>query len=212
VRVELRRSLREIHDTTGLTTVFVTHDQEEALDLADRIAIINQGAIEQVGGPTDVYEAPNTPFVFDFLGRTNAFDCDIVGGKAKLGDREISVEAGVPEGPGVAFVRPHDILLMPAEQLERIDAPVLRGTAIVRFISALGQRAAVELLYERKLIEAESSREKLAELGLTVGSRCSIGLRLPRIYAKTQVEDQVNADGVRRPRLRLRRRLRMRKE
>jgi sulfate/thiosulfate transport system ATP-binding protein len=212
VRVELRRSLREIHDQTGLTTVFVTHDQEEALDLADRIAIINRGAIEQIGAPTDIYEAPKTPFVFDFLGRTTAFDCTIVGGKAKLGNKEIRVEAGVPEGPGVAFVRPHDILLMPAERPERIDAPVLPGTAIVRFISALGQRAAVELLYERKLIEAESSREKLTELGLTVGSRCTIGLRLPRIYAKIQVERQANADGSRRPRLRLRRRLRVRKE
>ena len=70
----------------------------------------------------------------------------------------------------------------------------------------------MELLYERKLIEAESSREKLAELGLTVSSRCTIGLRLPRIYAKTQVERRVNADGARRPRLRLRRRLRARTE
>ena len=70
---------------------------------------------------------------------------------------------------------------------------MLPGTAIVRFISALGQRAAVELLYERKLIEAESSREKLTELGLAVGNRCTIGLRLPRIYAKTQVEEQVSA-------------------
>ena len=82
VRVELRRSLREIHDTTGLTTVFVTHDQEEALDLADRVAIINHGTIEQIGAPTEIYEAPKTPFVFDFLGRTNGFDCVIAGGKA----------------------------------------------------------------------------------------------------------------------------------
>ena len=212
VRVELRRSLREIHDATGLTTVFVTHDQEEALDLADRIAIINRGSIEQIGTPTEIYEAPKTPFVFDFLGRTNAFDCVIAEGKAKLGDKEILAEAGVPDGPALAFVRPHDIMLMPAERPEPVEAPVLPGTAIVRFISALGQRAAVELLYERKLIEAESSREKLAELGLTVGSRCSIGLRLPRIYAKTQVERRVNADGARRPRLRLRRRLRARSE
>jgi sulfate transport system ATP-binding protein len=209
VRVELRRSLREIHDATGLTTVFVTHDQEEALDLADRIAVINRGRIEQIGVPTEIYEAPKTPFVFDFLGHTNTFDCVIAGNKAKLGDKEILVEACVPEGPGVAFVRPHDILLMPADRSVRSEAPVLPGTAIVRFISALGQRAAVELLYERQLIEAESSREKLAELDLVVGSRCAIGLRHPRVYAKTQIENRAAADG-KRPRAHLRRRLRVR--
>src|SRR5262249_16461451 len=82
VRVELRRSLREIHDSAGLTTVFVTHDQEEALDLADRVAIMNRGVIEQVGTPLEVYDAPKSPFVFDFLGHTNSFDCIVRGGKA----------------------------------------------------------------------------------------------------------------------------------
>ena len=75
VRVDLRRWLRELHDATGLTTVFVTHDQEEALALADRVAIMANGRIEQVGTPTEVYEGPQTPFVYDFLGRTNVFNC-----------------------------------------------------------------------------------------------------------------------------------------
>ncbi len=68
VRKDLRRWLREIHDKTGHTTVFVTHDQEEALELADRVVVMSQGRIEQVGTPDDVYDEPNSPFVYDFIG------------------------------------------------------------------------------------------------------------------------------------------------
>ena len=92
VRVELRRWLRDLHDSTGLTTIFVTHDQEEALALADRVAIMAAGRIEQVGSPTEVYEGPQSPFVYDFLGRTNAFDCVVENGRARLGDKAFAVD------------------------------------------------------------------------------------------------------------------------
>jgi len=190
VRVELRRSLRNIHDATGLTTIFVTHDQEEALDLADRVAIMNHGVIEQIGTPIEVYESPKTPFIFDFLGHTNSFDCVIHHGKARLGDKELPVEPAIPDGPGVAFVRPHDIVLSPPNDPEPTQDAKLPDTAIMRFVSARGQRAAVELLYEKRLIEAEVSRERLNELGLSIGGKCTISLRLPRIYAKREAEKQ----------------------
>ena len=190
VRVELRRSLRNIHDATGLTTIFVTHDQEEALDLADRVAIMNHGVIEQIGTPIEVYESPKTPFIFDFLGHTNSFDCVIHHGKARLGDKELPVEPAIPDGPGVAFVRPHDIVLSPPNDPEPTQDAKLPDTAIMRFVSARGQRAAVELLYEKRLIEAEVSRERLNEFGLSIGGKCTISLRLPRIYAKREAEKQ----------------------
>ena len=190
VRVELRRSLRNIHDATGLTTIFVTHDQEEALDLADRVAIMNHGVIEQIGTPIEVYESPKTPFIFDFLGHTNSFDCVIHHGKARLGDKELVVEPGIPDGPGVAFVRPHDIVLSPPNDPEPTQDAKLPDTAIMRFVSARGRRAAVELFYEKRLIEAEVSRERLNELGLSIGGKCTISLRLPRIYAKREAEKQ----------------------
>jgi sulfate/thiosulfate transport system ATP-binding protein len=208
VRVELRRSLREIHDATGLTTVFVTHDQEEALDLADRVAVINLGRIEQIGTPSEIYESPRTPFVFDFLGRTNSFNCVIENGRVRLGDKVLAVEPGTPDGPAVAFVRPHDIVLSRADQPERTPDAMLPGTAMVRFISALGQRAAVELLYERKLIEAETTREKLNELGLERGDHCTISLRLPRIYSKADADRSAGSDRSQRAHLRFRRRQR----
>jgi sulfate transport system ATP-binding protein len=206
VRVELRRSLRDIHDATGLTTVFVTHDQEEALDLADRVAVINRGRIEQVGTPTEIYEAPHTPFVFEFLGRTNKFACTVENGQARLGDKVLPVEPGLPDGPATAYVRPHDIVLSRPVNPEPSRYAMLPGTAAVRFISALGQRAAIELLYERKLIEVESSREKLAELGLQVGDRCTVSLRLPRVYPKGEADQAAGAERVERRSLRMRRR------
>jgi sulfate transport system ATP-binding protein len=203
VRVELRRWLREIHDRTGLTTVFVTHDQEEALDLADRVAIMNKGRIEQIGSPAEIYEGPETPFVFDFLGRTNAFACEVKNGKAKLGDKSFPVE-DVPDGNAVAFVRPHDIVLAATASEGPSDDALLPGAAIVRFVSSLGPRASVELLHEKHLIEAVISRETMQELGLEVGSKCRIRLRLPTIFAKTEVDEEARGDKTKKHWLRLR--------
>jgi len=182
--------------------VFVTHDQEEALDLADRVAVINKGRIEQFGTPIEIYESPRTPFVFDFLGHTNAFDCTVEDGHVRLGDRVLRVEPGTPDGPAVAFVRPHDVVLDRAFIPPPSTDAALAGTGTVRFISALGQRATVELLYGRKLIEVQSSRDRLDELGLRVGDRCTIRLRLPCIYAKADAEQGAPSEAS--PRLRLR--------
>lgn len=208
VRVELRRSLRDIHDATGLTTIFVTHDQEEALDLADRVAIMNAGIIEQIGTPIQVYESPASPFVFDFLGRTNSFDCNIEDGKAQLGDKHLPVEPGTRDGTGVAFVRPNDIVLLPLKHHRKTEDAKLPDAATVRFISALGQRANIELSYNKKLIQAETTRTELEELGLKVGAKCLISLRLPRIYAKREAERQTGIAERATSRRRLRSRLR----
>ena len=184
VRIELRRWLREMHDATGVTTVFVTHDQEEALDLADRVAVMNRGRIEQVGSPAEIYEAPTTPFVYDFLGRSNSFDCSVANGSAHIGDKVLPIAPEIPDGPAVAFVRPHDtVLSTPDAPLPPQDAR-LPGTGEVRFISALGAKAWVEVAYERKLVEAEIPRDRLRELQLEVGSRCAIELKLPCVFSK----------------------------
>jgi sulfate transport system ATP-binding protein len=209
VRVDLRRSLRDIHDATGLTTVFVTHDQQEALDLADRVAVMNLGRIEQIGSPVEIYESPQTPFIFDFLGRTNTFPCEIENGKSRLGDKLIGVEPGTPDGPAVAYVRPHDIVLSRSAVSDGPGAALLPGEATVRFVSALGQRASVELLYEGRLIQAETTREKLGLLGLNVGDRCTISLRQPSIYPRSEAEKSARAEGAHSARIRFRRAGRM---
>jgi sulfate transport system ATP-binding protein len=113
VRKELRRWLRSIHDQTEVTTVFVTHDQEEALDLADRVVVLNAGRIEQIGKPEDVYAAPASAFVYAFLGNTNRFDGEVRAGKIYIDGYPCSFEGqGVSDGPAVAYARPHDVLLV----------------------------------------------------------------------------------------------------
>jgi len=110
VRRELRRWLREIHDHTGHTTVFVTHDQEEALELADRVVVMSQGRIEQIGSADEVYDRPNSPFVYRFIGDSSSLPVRVEGGEIWLDDRMIGLRApDAPEGPAALYFRPHDV-------------------------------------------------------------------------------------------------------
>jgi sulfate transport system ATP-binding protein len=110
VRKELRRWLRDIHDRTGHTTVFVTHDQEEALELADRVVVLNQGRIEQIGTPDEVYDAPATPFVAGFIGEVNVVPVTVESGHLFLDDRELGLAGeGEADGPRMLVFRPHDV-------------------------------------------------------------------------------------------------------
>jgi sulfate transport system ATP-binding protein len=113
VRRELRRWLREIHDTTGHTTVFVTHDQEEALELADRVVVMSQGRIEQVGTADEVYDTPNSPFVYGFIGESSSLPVRVEGGQLWLQDRTLGLTAeDVPDGEATLYFRPHDVELI----------------------------------------------------------------------------------------------------
>ena len=113
VRKDLRKWLREIHDRTGHTTVFVTHDQEEALELADRLVVMSQGKIEQVGTPDEVYDRPNSPFVFGFIGESSTLPVNVEHGELWVGGRAIGLAAaGASDGPAQLFFRPHDVELV----------------------------------------------------------------------------------------------------
>jgi sulfate transport system ATP-binding protein len=113
VRRELRRWLREIHDRTGHTTVFVTHDQEEAIELADRIVVLNNGRIEQIGSPDDIYDNPASPFVASFIGESNALSVESAGGSLTFDGRALDLVAapGV-DGPRTLVFRPHHVDLV----------------------------------------------------------------------------------------------------
>ncbi|HEX5932989.1 MAG TPA: sulfate/molybdate ABC transporter ATP-binding protein [Pseudorhizobium sp.] len=108
VRKELRRWLREFHDRTGHTTVFVTHDQEEALELVDRVVVMSQGRIEQVGSADDVYDKPGSPFVHRFIGEASELPVSVENGDIWLDDRPIGLKAE-RSGPATLFFRPHDV-------------------------------------------------------------------------------------------------------
>jgi sulfate transport system ATP-binding protein len=111
VRRELRKWLRHVHDETGVTTVFVTHDQEEALDLADRVAILKDGQLVQTGAPQEVYDAPASPFVFDFLGEACRLPGEVTKGRVAIDGW--TAETDSPDGPVEVFFRPHELALNP---------------------------------------------------------------------------------------------------
>ncbi|ANF58458.1 sulfate/molybdate ABC transporter ATP-binding protein [Halotalea alkalilenta] len=111
VRVELRRWLRHLHAELGFTCVFVTHDQEEALELSDRVVVMSQGRIEQVDEPTLLYRRPINRFVFEFLGETNALSGEVRNGHLALGENAGLDLSGVADGPVELLLRPHEVAL-----------------------------------------------------------------------------------------------------
>ncbi|WP_102957880.1 sulfate/molybdate ABC transporter ATP-binding protein [Mangrovicella endophytica] len=125
VRRDLRRWLREIHDELGITTLFVTHDQEEALDLADEVVILKDGRIVQSGTPEQVTRQPASAFVMDFLGDTNRFAATVSGGRASLGALQLDA-AGVPDGAGTVYARPRDLAWSGLSSRTGVPATVLR--------------------------------------------------------------------------------------
>ncbi|TKT77434.1 sulfate/molybdate ABC transporter ATP-binding protein [Aquamicrobium sp. LC103] len=128
VRRDLRRWLREIHGELGITTIFVTHDQEEALDLADRVVILNEGRIVQQGTPEEVCRRPNSSFVMHFLGDAYRLPAQVEAGIARIGDVALDAPS-CPEGPAEIYVRPADLGWtnsgsgMPAVVTRVIDRP-----------------------------------------------------------------------------------------
>ena len=158
VRRDLRRWLREIHDELGITTIFVTHDQEEALDLADRVVILDQGRIVQEGTPQEVCRAPRSAFVMRFLGDANRFDAHVELGEAKLAGLRLPAP-GVPDGKAQVFVRPADLDWdehgegIPARILRVIDRPENR-----RILALTDRDEAVELDVEVDTAAAANQR------------------------------------------------------
>jgi sulfate transport system ATP-binding protein len=140
VRKELRAWLRQIHDRTGLTTIFVTHDQDEALELADRVVVLNKGRIEQIGSADDIYDRPASPFVFDFIGDAVGLDVTLDDGRVFVAGEQVPLGFRV-EGPGPAklYVRPQHWTLSDA------DGARLVGTVVGQRRAGAERRAEVEL-------------------------------------------------------------------
>jgi sulfate transport system ATP-binding protein len=180
VRKDLRRWLRRLHDELHITSVFVTHDQEEALEVADRIVVMNGGKLEQVGTPVDVYDTPASPFVYQFLGNVNLFHSRVHAGFARIGDVEIDApeHAEVENAPALAYVRPHDI------EIQREASGKGSFKAVVNHIHPVGPVVRLELKREdeTELIEAELTRERFKELKLLNGEQVFVRPRNLRVF------------------------------
>ncbi|ROH84458.1 sulfate ABC transporter ATP-binding protein [Pseudomethylobacillus aquaticus] len=180
VRKDLRRWLRRLHDELHITSVFVTHDQEEALEVADRIVVMNHGKVEQIGTPQEVYDKPASPFVYQFLGNVNLFHSRVNAGRASIADIELQIDShhDTQDSAAFAYVRPHDIDI----QKERGSQPAFEAT--VTYVHAIGPLVRLELQRadNTELIEAELTRERFRELDITEGARVFIQPRNVRVF------------------------------
>jgi sulfate transport system ATP-binding protein len=150
VRKDLRRWLRSFHDEIGLTTLFVTHDQEEALELADQVVVMRNARIEQVGSPQEIFDRPRTPFVYEFLGNVNKLQQP--GGK-------------------VQYIRPHEIEVKFAAEFD----PREDRLAVVQHLFSAGPIAALSVrLDDGQFLEVEISRKQLDELALSEGDQLAL--------------------------------------
>ena len=185
VRKELRRWLRELHDELHVTSLFVTHDQEEALEVADRVVLMNSGRVEQIGTPAEVYDQPATPFVHRFLGNVNLFHGRVSGHGLGIGDQTLAsaIPTHLDQGSAaVAYVRPHELELLPEASPQGLKARVER-------LLPMGSRIRVELRGEDglngALFEAELSKEMVQSL--QPGQTVRLSARQSQIYPDYEI-------------------------
>jgi sulfate transport system ATP-binding protein len=182
VRQELRRWLRRLHDEIGITSVFVTHDQEEALELADRVVVMREGRVEQIGTPEEVYEHPATPFVYQFMGHVNLFHGRVEGDKIHFGEFTMELSHSSPGEalPAVAYARPHrlDIDHQPVSQPQ--------FCATIAYIHAAGSVVKVELTTSAgATVQVEMSQERYQSLRLQRGAKVFVTVKELKVFTDT---------------------------
>ena len=181
VRQELRRWLRRLHDDIHLTSVFVTHDQEEALELADRVVVMNEGRIEQQGSPSEVFDTPATSFVMNFLGSVNIFHGRVENGRAVLGPLALDYpdhQSATPQ-PAAGYARPHELDVMRNDEGGGLWAELSA-------VNTTGSIVKLELVEvdrpDGHLIRVELARDRYAALAPTIGERLYVRPQTLRIF------------------------------
>ena len=198
VRKELRRWLRRLHDELHVTSIFVTHDQEEALEVADRVVVINQGRIEQQGTPQQVWDNPASPFVYGFLGDVNLFKGRANDGRVYLDDGmqlESPEAQHADDARAFAYVRPHDLDVERYSPGQALDAHGRPRGIVVQLARAIvvGPIARLELIPEGDtqsadnapsdaLIEAQIPAQQFHEMGLREGETLVVTPRRAKVF------------------------------
>jgi len=192
VRKELRRWLRRLHDELNVTSIFVTHDQEEALEVADRVVLMNKGHIEQIGSPQEVWDHPASPFVYGFLGDVNLFHGRAHEGEMLIGADHHAVRLDTPEhgnaqdAKAFAYVRPHDL------HVERYT-PGHKGGIVARLTRAIvvGPVARLELeahedqgFGKDAIIEAQLAAAQFRQEGFAEGDVLVLTPRKARVFVE----------------------------
>jgi sulfate transport system ATP-binding protein len=174
VRYELRQWLRRLHDEINVTSVFVTHDQEEALEVADLIVVMNKGAIAQIGTPEEIYQKPANSFVYNFLGNVNLFHGRIDGGMPYIGDG-----AGLNGKSAVLYVRPHQI------DISRHPENDNHLRATVRHINGAGALVKIELATQSgDSVRVELTQERFRALALERDHDVFVSLKEAQVFAE----------------------------
>jgi sulfate/thiosulfate transport system ATP-binding protein len=182
VRKDLRRWLRRLHDELHITSIFVTHDQEEAMEVADRIVVLNKGKIEQIGSPDDIYNNPASPFVYDFIGQVNLFHSRVDHGWVHIGDYKLAAPefSSVNNQTAIAYVRPQDIELT----LENIEGSI---PATVAHVSTAGSVLRIELNNKLSddVIHVELPRSQERSLDLNLGAQVFAKPTISKVFLQS---------------------------
>lgn len=181
VRQELRRWLRRLHDEIHITSVFVTHDQEEALEVADRVVVMNAGRIEQIGTSEAVYNQPATPFVYHFLGQVNLFHGRVEGDKLNIGGMLIDKPEALQGKAKTAtiYVRPHMLEIDPRPN------PHQHFRATIKHIHAAGPQVKVELITAWGApIQVDMPQERFRALALQKETEVFVSPKEIRVFAE----------------------------
>ena len=169
VRKDLRRWLRNLHNEIRVTSILVTHDQEEALEVADRVVVLDKGRIEQTGTPQQVYDQPQTPFVHEFIGESIVLPVTVHGGEVQFAGRPIGIDPqGIADGAATLFTRPFDMTILPPSAESDLEG-------LVKRIHGIGAARRVEIALASEaaptIIEVDALRSQQWRVGQVVGLR-----------------------------------------
>jgi sulfate transport system ATP-binding protein len=180
VRLELRHWLRRLHERMPVTTILVTHDQDEALELSQQVVVMHEGRVVQIGTPHDVYDHPATPFVASFIGNANVLTGRIEAGQLKVGALGVTAPAGARDGNVQAYVRPHDVKL----SRPHADAPPV-SLAVVEALTRVGAQVKVDLrLPSAEAMTVQIPKTEVDALGIAEGDRVLVDLGRAKVFVE----------------------------